>query len=118
MHTYFFFFFSYPLWETNPQPWRCKRHALSTELHPCRPFTPLPLDDAGPIARRPMGLPVAAGYDKAWNQTRISTGTASTAMQCLRPLRHSGDNIYDCNLIPLLFLITTHLKLIQFRFCH
>ncbi|KAK6297340.1 hypothetical protein J4Q44_G00319230 [Coregonus suidteri] len=39
----------------------------------------------GPIVRRPMGLPVAAGYDRAWIRTRI------TAMQCLRPLRHSGE---------------------------
>ncbi|KAK6303679.1 hypothetical protein J4Q44_G00261330 [Coregonus suidteri] len=31
-----------PPWESNPQPRCCKRHALPTELHPCRPFPPLP----------------------------------------------------------------------------
>ncbi|KAK6300590.1 hypothetical protein J4Q44_G00286880 [Coregonus suidteri] len=38
----------------------------------------------------PMSLLVAAGCDRAWIRTRISSGTVSTAMQCLRPLRHSG----------------------------
>ena len=35
--------------------------------------------------RRPMDLPVAAGLEP-----RVSGGTASTAMQCLRPLCHPG----------------------------
>jgi hypothetical protein len=43
-------------------------------------------DDAGPIVRRPMSLHVVAGCDRAWTRT-ISSGTASTAMQYLRPLR-------------------------------
>ena len=57
--------------------------------------------DAGPIVRRPMGLPVAAGCDRAWTRTRISSGTASNAMQCLRPLGHSGGHreILDENLL-------------------
>ncbi|KAK6290777.1 hypothetical protein J4Q44_G00388230 [Coregonus suidteri] len=38
----------------------------------------------------PMSLPVAAGCDRAWIRTRISSGTVSTAMRRLRPLRHSG----------------------------
>ena len=33
-------------------------------------------DDAGPIVCQPMGLPVVAGCDTAWTQTRISSGTA------------------------------------------
>ena len=63
------------------------RDGTRTSL-PAKP-SPNP-DDAGPIVRRPMGLPVAAGCDRAWTRTRISSGTASTAMQCLRPLHHSG----------------------------
>jgi hypothetical protein len=34
-------------------------------------------DDTGPIMHRPMGLLLAAGCDRAWTQTRISSGTAS-----------------------------------------
>jgi hypothetical protein len=48
-------------------------------------------DDAGPIVRRPMGLPVVSSCDRAWTQTQnLSSSTASIEMQCLRPLRHSG----------------------------
>ena len=38
-----------------------------------------------PIVRRPMGLPITASCDTAWNQTRVCT-----EMQCLRPLHHPG----------------------------
>ena len=41
-------------------------------------------DDAEPIVRRPMGLPITAAWDSAWIQTRVPV------VQCLRPLRHSG----------------------------
>ena len=37
-----------------------------------------------------MGLPIMAGCDTAWNQTRVCSDASSTEMQCLRPLRHSG----------------------------
>ncbi|KAM9528964.1 caspase-3a isoform 6-T12 [Salvelinus alpinus] len=58
------------------------------------PAMPSPYPDyAGPIVRRPMGLPVAAGCNRAWTRTRISSGTASTANQCLRPL---GRHLYFC----------------------
>ena len=43
------------------------------------------LDDAGSIVH-----PVTASCDRAWTQTRISSDTASTVMQCLRPLCQSG----------------------------
>ena len=29
------------------------------------------LDVAGPIVSRPMGLPITAGWDTAWIQTRV-----------------------------------------------
>ena len=48
------------------------------------------LDDAGPIVHRPMGLPITAGCDTAWNQTMVYNDASITAMQCLRPLSHSG----------------------------
>ena len=38
----------------------------------------------------PMGLPITAGYDTAWNQTRDCSDAASTEMHCRRPLRQSG----------------------------
>uniref|UniRef100_A0A674BYQ5 Nfe2 like bZIP transcription factor 2a n=2 Tax=Salmo trutta TaxID=8032 RepID=A0A674BYQ5_SALTR len=38
-----------------------------------------------------MGLPITDGYDTAWNQTKVCSDASSTEMQCLRPLRHSGD---------------------------
>uniref|UniRef100_A0A673XUI6 Transposase Tc1-like domain-containing protein n=1 Tax=Salmo trutta TaxID=8032 RepID=A0A673XUI6_SALTR len=47
------------------------------------------MDDAGPIVHRPMGLPVTAGYDTAWDQTQVCRDASSTVMQCLRSLRHS-----------------------------
>ena len=37
-----------------------------------------------------MGLPVTVGCDTAWDRTRVCSDAYSTAMQCLRPLRHSG----------------------------
>ena len=48
-------------------------------------------DDAGSIVRCPMGLPVAT---EPGLEPRISSGTASTAMQCLRPLRYSGGQMF------------------------
>uniref|UniRef100_A0AAZ3REG4 C3H1-type domain-containing protein n=1 Tax=Oncorhynchus tshawytscha TaxID=74940 RepID=A0AAZ3REG4_ONCTS len=47
-------------------------------------------DNAGPIMRRLMGLPVAAVCNTAWDRTQVCSEASSTAMQCLRPLRHSG----------------------------
>ena len=37
--------------------------------------------DAGPIVRRPMGLPIMAGYDTDWNRTRVSVVTPQ-ALRC------------------------------------
>jgi hypothetical protein len=42
----------------------------------------------GPNVRCPMGLPITAGCDTAWNQTRVCSDASSTEMQCLGPLRH------------------------------
>ena len=39
---------------------------------------------------RPMGLPIMAGCDSAWNLTRVSSDASSMEMQCLRPLHHLG----------------------------
>ena len=47
-------------------------------------------DDAGPIVLRPMGLPITAGCDTAWNRTRVCSDAPSTDMQCFIPLPHSG----------------------------
>ena len=60
------------------------REGTGTSL-PAKP-SPNPID-VGPIVCRPMGLPV--GCDRA----RISSGTARTAMQCLRQLRNSGGSL-------------------------
>jgi hypothetical protein len=46
--------------------------------------------EAGPIVHRPMGLPITAGCDTAWNQTRVCRDYSSTEIQCLTPLCHSG----------------------------
>ena len=58
--------------------------------HPCRPNPPLTRTTLGQLCTAPMAVPVTDGC-RAWTQTRISSGTASAAMQCLRLLRHSGD---------------------------
>ena len=50
-------------------------------------------DGAGQIVRYPMGLPITAGCDTAWNQTRVGSDASSTEMQCLRPLRYSGAHL-------------------------
>jgi hypothetical protein len=42
-------------------------------------------DDAGPILRCPMGLPITAGYDTVKEQTGVCSDASSTAMECLRP---------------------------------
>ena len=56
-----------------------------------RPAKPSPNpDEAGPIMRRLMGLPVVAFCDTARDQTRVCSDSSSTAMQCLRQLRHLG----------------------------
>uniref|UniRef100_A0A8C7SPJ6 Synaptic Ras GTPase activating protein 1b n=1 Tax=Oncorhynchus mykiss TaxID=8022 RepID=A0A8C7SPJ6_ONCMY len=47
-------------------------------------------DHAVPNVHRPMGLPITAGCDTAWEQTRVCSDASSLAMQCLRLLRHSG----------------------------
>ena len=52
------------------------------------------LDDAGPVVHHLVGFPVAASCDTAWDQTRICSNTASTVMQGLRPLCHSGGSRY------------------------
>ena len=39
---------------------------------------------------RPMGLPITASCDTAWNQTRVCSDTSSIEMQCLSTLPHSG----------------------------
>ena len=44
----------------------------------------------GPIVCRPMGLLITASCDTALDQTRVCSDASSTAMQCLRPLRHYG----------------------------
>ena len=44
------------------------------------PHRPNP-DDAGPIVRRPMGLPTMASYDTAWSRTRVSVVTP-LALRC------------------------------------
>ena len=38
-------------------------------------------DDAGPIVRHPMGLPIMADCDTDWNKTRVCSDTSSTEMQ-------------------------------------
>ena len=43
-----------------------ERDGMKTSL-PAKP-SPNP-DDAGPIVRHPTGIPVAAGWDRAWTQT-------------------------------------------------
>jgi hypothetical protein len=45
-------------------------------------------DDAGPIVRRPMGLPITARCDTAWIRTRDCSDASCTEMQCLRSLCH------------------------------
>jgi hypothetical protein len=56
-----------------------------------RPAKPSPNPDiAGPIVCSLMDHLVAAGCDTAWDRTRICSNTASTAMQCIRTVHHSG----------------------------
>ena len=47
-------------------------------------------DNAGPIVHRPMGLPITASCDTAWNRTRVCSDASSTAIQCLITLPHSA----------------------------
>jgi hypothetical protein len=69
---------------------------------------PLPNpNDAGPIVYRPMGLPIMASCDTAWNQTRVCSDTSSTEMQCIRPLGSSwliNFNLLNNNTNVILFL--------------
>jgi hypothetical protein len=44
-------------------------------------------DVAGPIVRRPMGLPITSGCDTARIRTRDISDATSTGRQCLRLLR-------------------------------
>jgi hypothetical protein len=39
--------------------------------------------DAGPVVRHPMRLPITAGSDAVWIQTRYSSDSSCTEMQCL-----------------------------------
>ena len=64
-------------------PSRHKESLEHDEPSKATPAKPSPYqDDAGPIVRRPIGLPVTASCD-----------ASSPAMQCLRTLRHSGGPI-------------------------
>ena len=48
-----------------------------------------------PIVHRPMGLPITAGCDTAWNRTRVCSDASSTEMQCCatRERCHTPDNL-------------------------
>ena len=61
---------------------------LQWQPTPAKP-SPKP-DDTGPILRRPMGLPITAGCDTAWDWTRVCSEASSTEMQCFRTLLHLG----------------------------
>uniref|UniRef100_A0AAZ3QPA8 Tc1-like transposase DDE domain-containing protein n=1 Tax=Oncorhynchus tshawytscha TaxID=74940 RepID=A0AAZ3QPA8_ONCTS len=63
-------------------------------------------DGAGPIVCRPMGIPITAGCDTARDQTRVRS-----AMQCLRPLCHSGAPTYRESLDENLLQSTQDLRL-------
>ena len=87
--------------EETPFSWRpqsvCRRlarHKESLELYePSKAprAKPSPNQDyAGPIVCRPMGLPITSGCDTTRDRIRVCSDASSTAMQCLRPLRHSG----------------------------
>ena len=51
---------------------------------------PLTRTTLGQLCAAAWVSPFAAGCDTAWNRTKICSDTASTVMQCLRPLHHSG----------------------------
>ena len=55
-----------------------------------------------------QGLLITAGCDTAWNQTRVCSDTFSTVMQCLRPLRHSGDQLSPVLIILLISYISLY----------
>jgi hypothetical protein len=66
-------------------------------------------DDAGPIVCRPMGFPITAGCDTAWNRTRVSSDAASTDMQWLEHwtsnrkvarLNPRADKVKICRSVP------------------
>jgi hypothetical protein len=40
-------------------------------------------DDAEPIVHRPMGIPIMAGCDTAWNVTRVCV--THLALRCMSP---------------------------------
>jgi hypothetical protein len=84
----------------NGLPQESLEHDGTRTSLPAKPYTNL--DDAGPIVHRPMGLPGPAGCDRAWTWTRISSGTASTAMQSLRPLLPSMADYLTTVAIPKL----------------
>ena len=81
-------------WRPKSECMRPARHKESLEHDGTRtswPAKPCPNpDNAGPIVRRLMGLPVTTGCDTAWDRTQVCSDTSSTAMQCLRLLRNSG----------------------------
>jgi hypothetical protein len=87
--------------EHGSQPHQCVRGntvhlaTVSACIAPGPPQESLVRDGTKPpLTRTILGqlcaVPVVAGYDRSWTLTRILSGTASTAMQCLIPLRHSG----------------------------
>ena len=51
-------------------------------------------DDTGRIVHHTMGLAIMAGCDTAWKRTSVCSDASSTEIQSLRPLRHSGAQIY------------------------
>ena len=54
------------------RPTRHKESLERDELSKALPAKPSPnLDDAEPIVRCPMGLPVTAGCDTAWDRTQV-----------------------------------------------
>jgi hypothetical protein len=61
---------------------------------PAKP-SPIP-NDAGPIVRRPKGVPVAAGCDRAWTRTRTSSGTALDHCTTREAHRRSGSTPEEC----------------------
>ena len=53
------------------------------------------LDNAGPIVRRLMGLPVVASCNTDRYRTSICSNAVCAVMQCLRPLCYSGGPNYQ-----------------------
>ena len=58
--------------------------------HPGRPNPSLTRTMLGQLCTPSWVSRPAAGYDTAWDQTRVCSDASSSVMQCLRPLYHSG----------------------------